>query len=439
MITARVLAASLAVLAALAAGPAEGAEKVLSLEQAVGLALQNNPTLEAARQEVAQAAGRLTQSESRWWPQLSGSAGYSRNYTEQQTLAALEGSRDAQYNTYQAELELSQKIYDFGQTGGRVEASRQELSATRHDLSTRRDEVVLAVKTGYFEVLKNQRLVEVAAKTLESQKRHVEQAKGFYATGLRPKIDVARASVDLANARLALISSQYRQRKARVALERVMGVRPWKGAYRLATEKGLPPLPGKLEPLLAEAIKQRPETASLRAAIAASRGRLEAAQGGYWPSLDASGAYAYSDSEFPLDNSWQAGVSLSWALFSGFLTKGQVGEARAQIRQRQARLKDLELAITQEVEQAWLVVRESKERIAVAQTALEAAEENFRLAQGRYENGVGDAIEFTDAQVSRFQAASDLVRARYDYLQAYASLERALGRPLAQSREAQAN
>ncbi len=423
---------ALAMLSLLAAAPAAGTEKVLSLEQAVGLALKNNPTLEAARQEVAQAEGRVTQSTSRWWPQLSGAAGYTRNYSDRSRTSNYSGH----YDYYEGELSLTQKIYDFGQTGGKVEASRQELSAVQHDLSTRRDEVVLAVKTTYFEVLKNQHLVQVATKTLESQQRHVEQAKGFYATGLRPKIDVARAAVDLANARLALISAQYRRREARVALERIMGGRPWRNKYELASEKGLPPLPGKLEPLIVEAMGQRPETASLKAAIAASRGRLEAAQGGYWPSLDAGGSYGYGNTDFPLENDWGAGVSLSWAIFSGFLTKGQVNEARAQILQRQARLKDLELGISEEVEQAWLVVRESQERIEVAQTALEAAKENFRLAQGRYENGVGDAIEFTDAQVARFQAASDLVRARYNYLQAYAALERALGRPMVNSQVA---
>ncbi|MCF8116965.1 MAG: TolC family protein, partial [Desulfarculaceae bacterium] len=266
--------------------------------------------------------------------------------------------------------------------------------------------------------------------------RHVEQAKGFYDTGLRPKIDVARASVDLANARLALISAQYRQREARVALERVMGGRPWKAPYALAPEKDLPALPGKLEPLLVEAMDQRPETASLKAQMAASQGRLQTARGGYWPSLDAGGSYQYGNTDFPLENNWEAGVGLSWDIFSGFLTKGQENEARAQILQRKAQLRELELGISEEVEQAWLVVRESQERIEVARTALEAAEENFRLAQGRYENGVGDAIEFTDAQVARFQAASELVRARYNYLQAYAALERALGRPFANSQVA---
>jgi len=426
----------LAGLLALAAVPAAGAERELTLGQAVSLALKENPTLDASRQGVAQAEGRLTQSTSRWWPQVSGSAGYSRNYTEQSRIAALEGSSSDQYSYYDADVAVTQKIYDFGQTGGKVEASRQELTASRHDLITQREKVILEVKARFFEVLKTQHLVQVAQKTLDSQAKHVAQAKGYYDTGLRPKIDVTRALVDLANARLALISAQYRRREALVSLERVMGKRPWPGDYALADMKGRPSLPAKLEPLVAEALKQRPEAASLQAAIKASQGRLESARGGYWPSLDAQGGYAFADSDFPLDKAWTAGVSLNWSLFSGFFTKGQVSEYLAQMRQRQAQFRDLELSIAQEVEQTWLVLKESAERIGVAETARENAEENFRLAQGRYESGVGNAIEFTDAQVSQFQARSVVVQTRYEYLQAYAALERAIGRPLKASRVA---
>ena len=156
---------------------------------------------------------------------------------------------------------------------------------------------------------------------------------------------------------------------------------------------------------MAEALKQRPEAGqpasghpSLPRAAHLGQGRL------FWPSLDAGADYELANADFPLDKGWSAGVYLTWPLFSGFFTKGQVSEYQAQVRQRQALLKELELSISQEVEQAWLVLKESAERIEVAETARINAEENFRLAQGRYEAGVGDAIEFTDAQVSLFDA-----------------------------------
>ncbi|MEW5914198.1 MAG: TolC family protein [Thermodesulfobacteriota bacterium] len=418
--------AALAALVCALAGSAPAAEQVLTVDQVVKIALERNPTLEASREVVAQAASRLTQTKSRWWPQVTGTLDYSRNYTESQRQASNYGGDN--YNYYSSGLSLSQKIYDFGQTGGLVEQSRQALASTRSDHTTNISGVVQQVKNAFYQVLKNQGLVEVARQTLASQLKHLEQAQAFYKGGLRPKIDVTRAEVDVANARLSLINTVYAERDSRVALERILGGPPVKGSYKLAPEKQQPARPRKLTPLVIQAQMQRPEVASLQALIKAAQGKLEAAQGGYWPSLDASGAYNYQNDEFPLENNWTAGVGLTWALFSGFLTEGQVNEARALILQQKARLKDLELQIAQEVQSAYLALGQADERIATSRTALANAEENMRLAEGRYRTGVGNAIEYTDAQVALTAAQNNLVQATYDYFQAWANLEKAMGR-----------
>lgn len=420
------LAALAAVLYAPAATARSG-EQVLTLEQVVNIALERNPTLEASRQAVAQARARLTQSKSRWWPQLRGTSAYSRNYAESQRQAVVEGATSNTYNNYNAGLSLSQKIYDFGQTGGLVEQSRQQLSSSRFDHTTNISEVVLQVKNAFYQVLKNQGLVKVAQQTLLSQQKHLEQAQAFYKGGLRPKIDVTRAEVDVANARLSLIRTQYDERDSKVALERILGGPPVRGPYRLAPEKEQPLRPPELAPLVIQAMEHRPEVASLKALIKAAQGRLEAAQGNYWPSFDASGSYNYQNTEFPLDNNWSAGVGLTWAIFSGFLTQGQVNEARALILQQKASLSDLELQIAQEVNTAFLALNQSAERISTSRTALVNAQENMRLAAGRYRTGVGNAIEYTDAQLSLTEAQNNLVQATYDYFQAWARLERSLG------------
>lgn len=418
--------AALAALVCALTGSAPAAEQVLTVDQVVKIALERNPTLEASREVVAQAASRLTQTKSRWWPQVTGTLDYSRNYTESQRQASNYGGDN--YNYYSSGLSLSQKIYDFGQTGGLVEQSRQALASTRSDHTTNISGVVQQVKNAFYQVLKNQGLVEVARQTLASQLKHLEQAQAFYKGGLRPKIDVTRAEVDVANARLSLINTVYAERDSRVALERILGGPPVKGSYKLAPEKQQPARPRKLTPLVIQAQMQRPEVASLQALIKAAQGKLEAAQGGYWPSLDASGAYNYQNDEFPLENNWTAGVGLTWALFSGFLTEGQVNEARALILQQKARLKDLELQIAQEVQSAYLALGQADERIATSRTALANAEENMRLAEGRYRTGVGNAIEYTDAQVALTAAHNNLVQATYDYFQAWANLEKAMGR-----------
>ncbi len=410
------------------AAPAGAAKQVLTLEGALEFALKNNPNLESARQGIAQSQAQVTQAKAPWWPQLTGSAKYSRNYIDSHRGAALAGSRDEHYNGYDTSLSVTQRIYDFGKTTGVIDQAKEQLNSSIQDLGNTLAQVVQQTKNGYFEVLKNQQLVVVAQQTLASQQKHLDQSQAFYKGGLRPKIDVTRGEVSVANAKLSLITAQYNERNSRVALERTLGGRPFKGAYALSKDFEIPPLPQQLDPLLAEADQRRPDLASLRALIKAAQGQLRSFMGDYWPTFAANGSYGYENTEFPLRNDWQAGVGLNWAIFSGFLTQGQTNQTRALILQLKAQLRDLNLQVNEDVTQAFLNVHQAFESVGTSKVALANAEENMRQAEGRYSAGVGDIIEYTDAQLSLTQAQNNLVQARYGYLQSYAQLDRAVGR-----------
>ena len=92
------------------------------------------------------------------------------------------------------------------------------------------------------------------------------------------------------------------------------------------------------------------------------------------------------------------------------------------------RIRDSELTIWQQVEQAYVSVNEAEERIFAALKAVESAQENFRLFQGRFDAGVGNIIELTDAQLALTQAQSTEAQALADFRIAIARLERAVGR-----------
>jgi outer membrane protein TolC len=87
-----------------------------------------------------------------------------------------------------------------------------------------------------------------------------------------------------------------------------------------------------------------------------------------------------------------------------------------------------ELDISREVEQAQINVSEANERIQAAKTAVESALENFRLAQGRFDAGVGTILELTDAQLALTQTQNAETQALADYRIALARLQRAVGR-----------
>ena len=409
------------------AAPA-GAQPEVTLQQVLDAAFKNNPGIAASQSEVEAAKAGVTQAEAGYLPQISGQAGYDLRWAEtSRSTSSSSYSRAGQYDYYAAELSLSQYLYDFGKTSGRVESSRSSLAASQKGLATTLADLVRDVKNAYYEVLKKRHLVKVNQDSLRVQKQHLEQAKAFHQAGIRPKIDVTKGEVELSRTRLELIQARYNFRTSKVDLEKLLGGPPVSGTYQLKETPLRPPMPEDLKHLTKLALERRPEIADLKAQLMAAEADLKSAEGGYWPSLNARGGYDWADTTFPLESAWQAGVWLQWDLFTGLRTKGEVDQARAGINKLKARIRGQELSVSQEVSQNFLNLHEASESIDTAALGLKQAEENLALAKGRYRTGVGNAIEFSDAEVLVTQARSTLVQANYSYLQALAELERAVG------------
>jgi outer membrane protein len=413
----------------LAPTPVRAEETELSLDQVVEIALKRNPGIVSSEQQMEGARARVTQNTAAYWPQVSGAASYDRQRTPIiGSSTSLAGPIRRDFNNYNTNLSASQYLYDFGQTTGLVEESRQNLSASREGLASTLADVLQQVKKAYYEVLKTQRLVQVAIETLSSREKHLEQATAFYQVGLRPKIDMVRGELDVANARQSLILARFNQDVAFVNLENVLGGRPVAGPYRVQDATGRPVRPKELEPLLEEAQKARSEVLQLEAQIRAAEAHLHSSQGKYWPRLTSVASYGWENTDFPLSESWQVGAQMTWSIFNGFQTQGEVAEGKARIKQTRAQLEQVRLQVIQQVSQAYLGLDSAEQSIVTAEVTVRQAQENMDLAEGRYRTGVGDAIEYTDAQVTLTSAKNTLVQATYIYLQALVDLDRAMGR-----------
>ena len=116
-------------------------------------------------------------------------------------------------------------------------------------------------------------------------------------------------------------------------------------------------------------------------------------------------------------------------LFQGWLTKAQVREAEWNLQGLQAQVDELRLQVRLDVEQSRLGVKAAKAALEASQEVLVNAKERLRLAEGRYETGVGSIIELGDAQVALTSAAQQTVQAEFRLASARAQLQRAIGRP----------
>lgn len=419
--------------AAQTAPPANSAQarvfgRILSVDDAVAIALDTQPSIQARLGDYAAAAFRVDQEFSRLLPQVSASWTAARSQNAGSlTGTSINGVSDRTWTTSSSgpRLSLSQVLFDFGKTWASTEVARRLAEVALEDTELQRQLVTQTVKESFTNINFAQRLIRVNEQALQRAELNLRSARGFFEVGTRPKSDVTRAEVDVANARLDVIRARNAERLARVALATAMGL---PATTPLQIEDNLIFQPVSLDPvrLLEEALRQRPESRQARLQADAADGRVRRAFRDFFPDVTGDGFYGAQRTD--LSEVWELRLSLNWSIFDGGNRIARYREAKANLDAAQARVRATELDVSREVEQAQNNVIESQERIQAAQVAVASAQENFRLAQGRFDAGVGTILELTDAQLALTLAQNTEAQALADYRIALARLDRATGR-----------
>jgi outer membrane protein len=414
------------------------ASTLLSLTEAVHQAVQHNPQLRQAHFSTAAARARVIEARAPLLPQLVGTGIY------QQTTANFvnkPGSVPADVAKQQPASFATFDYFSFGVTAsqllfdglGALQGWRAAEAQAEAQVATERQQmsdVILAVRTAYFNARAMKELVRVAREALANQARHLSQIEGYVEAGTRPAIDLAQARLDRDTAAVAMTLADNNYAIAKAQLNQAMGVERI-ADYDLADDT-LPAVEGEdgnSSGLVAEALRARADLVSLERQIVALERTVWQNRAGYAPALNFSSTLNAAGVDIAnLTPNWNATLSLTWPLFQGLVTFGQVREAEANLNLLQAQRDAFRQQVLLDVETARLRVRAAKSAIGSAADALLNARERLKLAEGRYRAGVGNGIELGDAQVALTNAAALNVQAEYGLATARALLLRALGR-----------
>ena len=393
--------------------------EMLDLQRCIGIAIKRHPNIIAAMSTVDVNQSRIGQAQANYYPQLNWSSGYSRYSPVSRTTSR-------SFDEYTSSATLKQNIYDFGKTATQVDIQRLNLNSSRLDLENTSEQLIINVKQAYYGLLLAKRNRDVALETVKQFEQHLEQARGFYEVGTKPKFDVTKAEVDRSNAKLNLIKAENALRIAKVNLNNTLGL-PEAPEYEIEDNLLFKKYEIPLEGAIKRAYENRPDLKSIITKKNAAESSIELAKKGYYPTLSGNADYNWAGETFPLNHGWDVGVTVTFPIFSGFLTKYQVNEARSNLNVLKANEEALRQGIFLEVQQAYLNLHEAEERISTAEITVRQAEENLELAKGRYAAGVGNPIEVTDAMVAYSNAKTAYIQALYDHKVAQASLEKAMG------------
>lgn len=386
---------------------AEESDRVLTLDEAIEVALENNPGLLAQNATVDAVQTRVRNAKSLFYPQIE--FRFILPFVERESG-----------------IFADQLIFDFGRTPNLVKASRANLESTEFERAATREDVILNTKVAYYTVLAERRIVEAEEKSVAENEKRLLQTKGFLRAGRVSRNEVTKAEVNLGNAKLRLINARNNLEIAKMRLAKAMGVEGDLN-YEFKDELDYKKVDINLERAISTALEKRPELKSLRAKEVGVRAELAASEKDlYFPIILGRAAYRF-EGKGATGPDFIAGIGLQFDIFRGFSDLAEVNQGRANLRRSQAETESLRQEVILEIKRLYLDLKSAEESIEVTEVSKASAEGSMELAGERYRLGIGSEIELTEAESLLSSTLANHIQAIYNYKITLAQLERAIG------------
>ena len=392
----------------------------LSLEECILLSLNNHPSLRKTQASIQDVAAQLEslRAATRTKVSLSGAVGYNGN-----------DYWDERYHSNSLSLSASQLLYDNSRNKIQRQIREESLSGSRETHRNTMINVAAEAKRKYYDLVLKFLDRDLQREKVNNLEEHLKSAQGLYEVGNSPYIDVTKAQADLSSAKVSLLKAENDILLAQEALKVAMGTEinsPFNIA--LSAELSLPSLPGDMNNLVAKALEDRPDFRKAMRDIRAGELTIKDAARANSPTITGQLSASISNRENSnASENYSASINLSVPIVDGGETKASVARARAQLAQTTADADSLRQSITYSVMSAALSLLNANDSAKAAEETVKYSEENLELSQGRYNVGVGNSIEVSDAVSALATAKHTYYQALHDAQTAKTDLDEALG------------
>jgi outer membrane protein len=407
---------------------AASAPTTLTLAQAESIAVANQPRLLAAQLRTRAAVQRVREARSRLFPTIAFNATGVAVADTGTSIAAGALTTSSISGRFAYGGNLVQLVTDFGRTSALVGAERS-LADVQKDMTTlTAAQIRLSVRSAYFQVMVAEAVLNAAREARGNRQLIVRQISALAGSQLRSTLDVSFASVLESEAELAVVRAESSVQQQRTRLATAMGqLQPVTAT--LAEEQ----LPSQLPPdpslFLAQAGLQR---ADLNAAISQQQAASHFAESERrlsYPTLNALGAAGQIPfHDRTLQGNYAAvGFNLNIPVFNGGLFAARRNEAELESNARTRDVEEVKLEVNEQVQNDWSQAMEAYRSLDVSTRLVAQSKESLRLAQGRYQAGLGSIVELNEAQLSETSAEINAAGVTYTYLTRRAELDFAAG------------
>ncbi len=412
-----------------AAAPAPA--QTLTLAQARAIALRNHPDIAAANYRAQAEHQVFVQSRAGLLPQVNLYGSQAHAGSQNTRLMAGGLNNPSVFSRTAVGAGVSQLITDFGRTANLAASARLQASAADQSALATREQVLLEVDRNYFGALQAQGVQAVARQTLDTRQLLLDRVSILAANKLKSELDVSFARVGLEDARLLLQKAQNNVDSTLAALSAVLGYREQR-PFTLADETSVPvPAAADVAPLIEQALRDRPELASLRDQRDAALHLARSLRDARLPTISAVLAAGDAPShDVRLPDSYSAGgIQVSMPLFAGGLYQARQREAELRARAAAESLRTVEDNVSRDVRIAWLSLNNARERWRTTGQLRRYAVTAYELADARYRAGSSSIVELSQAQLELTAALIDETTARYEVLIRASELDYQIGVP----------
>ena len=332
-------------------------------------------------------------------------------------------------------ISVNQNIFDGGEWWQAISHAKSMKRASGFNLQAVINGTVLNTQEAFFTLLKNIKLFEVNQLAVSRSEDNLNKTQKMFELGAVAKVDVFRSQVNLGNDKIQMLLQQNAVLTAKQNLNLVMGRDP-QTPLSIKPEFDLPEAFPDINQLYSEALNSNPEIRGGEEALVSSDLAVSRSYAALWPTLSAFFNYNRSNESFDRvyrysgwDKNWNTtlGLSLQLNLFNGLSDKVRIQKNILAKRNQQETFEESKRMLKSQITQLVDNFNSFLKIIKINEENLEAAQEEFRLAEERYRIGSGTALEVREAQVNLTRAEQTLVAAKYSARMSQAQLEQALG------------
>lgn len=415
--------------------PAAGfAQRALTAVEARQLAVEFNRQYLSAQEDLVKAGADVTIARAGAFPKLDLNGSYDRNFKIPSFFVQADGQamefKTGYKNTYALGLSLDQPIWQGGKVWSAWAIAKEYRKYSTAAADQVRSQVIYKSDSLFYIAILARSQLEVLQMSHQKSVENLSVVEKKHSQGLVSEFELLRARVEKLNLEPQILSAESAVRLADKRLKSFLGLDLEQDIQLMEApaDSSLTKLPS-LNELYQLALRDRPEMKQADLMVDMRGKAVKVARADYYPSLDAVASYNWqsqSDAFTLSENkseSWTAGLRLSLPIFSGGKTRGAVTQAKADQRtamlQRSQQRDDVRL----EVEAAYDQLLQTKEALDIQKNTIDQAEEGMKIADLRYESGVGTLLEVLSAREALTDAKRNRAEALFSFREAKARLK----------------